>query len=165
MISISSSDGDDGTDDGTDDGGFVDVSHDETFDEAEATLRRSEEKRCSTAPNPGVETSSRPAGPAFVFASPSAVTVGDMARAIEGVRRCEKNAIEFMSAFGNHPDVHWLIPPRRERLPVDGRPGVTAPSTTSGSCSYVHERASCDDAAWRRTAYVDGVLQRYADRV
>ena len=143
----------------------MDVSHDETFDEAEATLRRSEEKRRSTAPNPGVETSSRPTGPAFVFASPSAVTVGDMARAIEGVRLDEKNAIEFMSAFGDHPDVHWLIPPEDESGGLWTDDPRDRAEYHERVLQYVHERASCDDAAWRRTAYVDGVLQRYADRV
>jgi len=165
VISISSSEGDDGADDGTDDGGFVDVSRDYTFDEAEATLRRSEEKRRPTAPVPGVETSSRPAGPAFFFASPLAVTVWDMVREIEGVRRGDNDAIEFMSTFGDHPDVHWLIPPEDESGGLWTDDPRDRAEYHERVLQYVHERTDCDDAAWRLTSYVDGVLQKYADSV
>jgi hypothetical protein len=150
VISISSSEGDDGTDDG----GFVDVSHDEPFDEAEAT-----------APDPGVETSSLPAGPAFFFDSPLAVTVWDMVREIEGVRRGENDAIEFMSTFGDHPDVHWLIPPEDESGGLWTDDPRDRAEYHERVLQYVHERTDCDDEAWRLTSYVDGVLQRYADSV
>jgi hypothetical protein len=150
VISISSSEGHDGTDDG----GFVDVSHDEPFDEAEAT-----------APDPGVETSSLPAGPAFFFDSPLAVTVWDMVREIEGVRRGENDAIEFMSTFGDHPDVHWLIPPEDESGGLWTDDPRDRAEYHERVLQYVHERTDCDDEAWRLTSYVDGVLQRYADSV
>lgn len=78
------------------------------------------------------------------------MTVGDMARAIEGARRGWKDAIEFMSAFGDHPDVHWLVPPEDE----NGGLWMDDPRNIAECRDAVrpHERTSCDDAEWRRTS-------------
>jgi hypothetical protein len=163
VILISSSDTD-VTDDGTGDGGYAVVSHDETFDEAEATRRRSEEARRSTAPDPARFP------PLDIFA----VTVGDVSRAIEGVRRDEKDAIAFMRAFSDHPDVlHWRIPVADEhRRPWTDHVGRDAGVDARDLAAYhdavlrfVRARVSFDDAEWRRVAYVEGVLRKYADSV
>ena len=145
VILLSSSDAD-VTDDGTGDGGYAVVSHDETFDEAEATRRRSEEARRSTAPDPARFP------PLDIFA----VTVGDVSRAIEGVRRDEKNAIAFMRAFSHHPDVLWRTPVKDARDLAAYHEAVLR---------FVRARVSFDDAEWRRVAYVEGVLRKYADSV
>ena len=169
VILISSSDTD-VTDDGTGDGGYAVVSHDETFDEAEATRRRLEEARRSTAPDPARFP------PLDIFA----VTVGDVSRAIEGVRRDEKDAIAFMRAFSDHPDVlHWRIPVadeyRRASTSTDAwteHVGRDAGADARDLAAYheavlrfVRARVSFDDAEWRRIAYVEGVLRKYADSV
>ena len=163
VILISSSDTD-GTDDGTGDGGYAVVSHDETFDEAEATRRRSEEARRSTAPDPARFP------PLDIFA----VTVGDVSRAIEGVRRDEKDAIAFMRAFSDHPDVlHWRIPVAdKHRRPWTDHVGRDAGVDARDLAAYhdavlrfVRARVSFDDAEGRRVAYVEGVLRKYADSV
>ena len=145
VILLSSSDAD-VTDDGTGDGGYAVVSHDETFDEAEATRRRSEEARRSTAPDPARFP------PPDIFA----VTVGDVSRAIEGVRRDEKDAIAFMRAFSHHPDVLWRTPVKDARDLAAYHEAVLR---------FVRARVSFDDAEWRRVAYVEGVLRKYADSV
>ena len=163
VILISSSDTD-VTDDGTGDGGYAVVSHDETFDEAEATRRRSEEARRSTAPDPARFP------PLDIFA----VTVGDVSRAIEGVRRDEKDAIAFMRAFSDHPDVlHWRIPVAdKHRRPWTDHVGRDAGVDARDLAAYhdavlrfVRARVSFDDAEGRRVAYVEGVLRKYADSV
>ena len=150
VILLSSSDAD-VTDDGTGDGGYAVVSHDETFDEAEATRRRSEEARRSTAPDPARFP------PLDIFA----VTVGDVSRAIEGVRRDEKDAIAFMRAFSDHPDVLWRIPAKDAG---QGRPRDLA-AYHEAVLRFVRARVSFTDAEWRRVAYVEGVLRKYADSV
>ena len=163
VILISSSDTD-VTDDGTGDGGYAVVSHDETFDEAEATRRRSEEARRSTAPDPARFP------PPDIFA----VTVGDVSRAIEGARRDEKDAIAFMRAFSDHPDVlHWRIPVAdKHRRPWTDHVGRDAGVDARDLAAYhdavlrfVRARVSFDDAEGRRVAYVEGVLRKYADSV
>jgi hypothetical protein len=88
-----------------------------------------------------------------------------MTRAIEGVRHDKKYAIEFMSAFGDHPDVHWLIPPEDESGGLWTDDPHDRAEYHERVLQYVRERTDCDDATWRRTAYVNGVLQKYADSV
>ena len=146
MISISSSDGD-ARDDGTDDGGFVDVSHDETFDEAEATLRRSEE----TFPILESDVAFPPR--AFSSAQVSAVTVRDVMRAVAGVRRGEEDAIRFIRAFTGHPDMRWV----NEDDPMLLKHALDLAKRHENVLRYVRERVSHSDAEWQRTAYVEVV--------
>ena len=146
VISISSSDGD-ARDDGTDDGGFVDVSHDETFDEAEATLRRSEE----TFPILESDVAFPPR--AFSSAQVSAVTVRDVMRAVAGVRRGEEDAIRFIRAFTGHPDMRWV----NEDNPMFLKHALDLAKRHENVLRYVRERVSHSDAEWQRTAYVEVV--------
>ena len=152
LISISSSDGD--ARDGADDGGFVDVSHDETFDEAEATLHRSDEM----FPRPE-------SGGAFAVASAdiSAATVSDVTRAVEGARRGEREAVSFIRAVGDHPNVRSLIPDAVDHASPCLNEARALADHHESVLRYVRERVSCDDAEWQRTAYVGGVIRRYLD--
>ena len=89
------------------------------------------------------------------------MTVGDVSRAIEGVRRDEKNAIEFMRAFSHHPDVLWRIPAKD--AVTDARARAEYQEEFCGSTRA--RVVSTTPRSASRTAYVDGVLRKYADSV
>ena len=66
-----------------------------------------------------------------------------------------------MRAFSHHPDVLWRIPAKDAG---QGRVRDLA-AYHEAVLRFVRARVSFDDAEWRRVAYVEGVLRKYADSV
>jgi hypothetical protein len=151
---------------GPDDGfvekdGFVEVPGDATFDQADATFRRS----ASVEKNARRESPRDREPNPYAFAAPSRVTVGDATLWIRGARRDDARAIECMFEFMEHPDVRARVPEADvSRSAWTDDPLVLA-QYHEDVLRYVRERTSCDEAAWNQTPYVSGVLRRYAESV
>ena len=84
-------------------------------------------------------------------------------RAVEGARRGEREAVSFIRAVGDHPNVRSLIPDAVDHASPRLDEARALADHHESVLRYVRERVSCDDAEWQRTAYVGGVIRRYLD--